>query len=98
MPEKIWRVPKAPASSSKRSGLSAPSTASQAMTLPTRRSSFAKSSMPMTSGVAGEDAASALLDVGADAVAGAGFVAAGEGLAEGGTLVSGGAARLSLLA
>src|SRR3546814_2210337 len=40
MPEKICRLPSSPASSSKRSSLSEPSTNSQATTLPTRRSSL----------------------------------------------------------
>ena len=53
MPEKIWRLPSSPASSSKRSSLSEPSTNSQATTLPMRRSSLAKSAMPMMPGASG---------------------------------------------
>src|SRR5690348_280456 len=52
MPEKICRLPSSPASSSKRSSLSEPSTNSQVVTLPMRRSSLAKSSMEMRPGFA----------------------------------------------
>ena len=45
MPEKICRVPSSPASSSKRSSLSEPSTKPHSTTRPTRRSSLEKSSI-----------------------------------------------------
>src|SRR5579885_711343 len=68
MPEKICRLPSSPASNSKRSSLSEPSTCSHLRTLPTRRSSFAKSSMETVSGLGTRDSGLG----GAEAEAGSG--------------------------
>src|SRR5512142_1156475 len=82
MPEKIWRLPSSPASSSKRSSLSDPSTNSHCSTVPMRKSSLAKSSME--TGVAGEGADAELDDAEPGDAGSVPLPLAGEGWGEGG--------------